>query len=104
MPNHVHVIIIIQNAAVGFQNFEPLRTNQNQFQKIIPRSLGAIVRGFKIGVTKLARQKTNNHEVWQRNFYEHIIRDEKDLVRIREYIKCNPFTWLDDRNYMVAKP
>lgn len=35
--------------------------------------------------------------VWQRNYYEHIIRDENDLVRIREYIVANPSRWAEDR-------
>jgi len=37
---------------VGVQNFEPLQIKQNQFRKIIPRSIGTIIRGYKIGVTK----------------------------------------------------
>ena len=59
MPNHVHGIIIINGNDdktnmnnVGVQNFEPLQIKQNQFRKIIPRSIGTIIRGYKIGVTK----------------------------------------------------
>ena len=54
MPNHVHGIVeLTQNnvANVGVENFQPLQ-QQNAFQKMIPRSIGSIVKGFKIGVTK----------------------------------------------------
>ena len=100
MPNHIHGIIhIIDNQkCVGVQNFEPLRQSQktNQFQKIIPRSIGAIIRGFKTGVTKWYRKNTEIHIVWQRNYYEQIIRDENDLYRIRQYIIKNSKKWRDD--------
>lgn len=56
MPNHVHGIIVI-HSNVGVQNFEPLP--HNKFQKIIPQSMGSIVHGFKIGVTKWSRQNTD---------------------------------------------
>ncbi len=94
MPNHVHGIFIINN--VGVQNFEPL---QNQYQKIIPKSIGSIVRGFKIGVTKWFRQNTYIHIVWQRNYYEHIIRNEIELNKIREYIINNPLQWESDKYF-----
>jgi len=57
------------------------------------KTLGSIVRGFKIGVTKWMRANTDVHEVWQRNYYEHIIRSEADLARIRAYIQNNPARW-----------
>src|ERR1700722_13511603 len=81
MPNHLHGIIElagtvaardenvrIKNGAgqnVGVQNFEPLPPHppqpppQNQFQHIIPRSIGSIIRGYKIGVTKFFRDNTD---------------------------------------------
>ena len=95
MPNHVHGIIIIENHIVGVQNFEPL---QNKFQHIIPRSLGSIIRGFKIGVTKYCRNNNYADVIWQRNFYDRIIRNERSLNRIREYICNNPLQWASDRN------
>ncbi|GAB5047449.1 hypothetical protein TdN_18410 [Thermodesulfovibrio sp. TK110] len=62
MPNHIHGIIFINNKKtnVGVQNFEPL---QNRYQKIIPKSIGSIIRGFKIGVTKLFRQNTDLYDI-----------------------------------------
>jgi len=100
MPNHVHGVIFIGNDDVGVQDFEPLPgngTRENKFQQIIPKSIGSIVRGFKIGVTKWYRQNTNFHTVWQRNYFERVIRDEDELNRIREYIIYNPAKWAEDK-------
>jgi hypothetical protein len=47
------------------------------------KTIGSIVRGFKIGVTKWIRQHTDVYDVWQRNFYERIIRNETELNGIR---------------------
>lgn len=115
MPNHVHGILRlcastvgVQNGVsnVGVQNLEPLRNatpTQNQFQHIIPRSIGSIIRGFKIGVTKLVRQQIPNTVVWQRNYYEHIIRDEISLFSIRKYICENPIHWSNDSETHICR-
>lgn len=90
---------------VGVQNFEPLPPSpppsppprqQNAFQKIIPRSIGSIIRGYKIGVTKWFRQNTDIPTVWQRNYYENIIRNERLYQTIAEYIITNPEKWKED--------
>ncbi len=99
MPNHVHGVIFISDDDVGVQDFEPLPVDglrENKYQQIIPKSIGSIVRGFKIGVTKWYRQNTNVHTVWQRNYFDRIIRDEDELNRIREYIIFNPAKWAED--------
>ena len=57
------------------------------------------MRGFKIGVTKWFREHTEIYTVWQRNYYEHIIRNETDLQRIREYIINNPMNWEKDEHH-----
>lgn len=107
MPNHIHGIIIINeidppNAVVGVQYLEPQRNEpqRNRYQKIIPKSIGSIVRGFKIGVTKWFRQNTDVYHVWQRNYYEHIVRNDDALNAIRQYIINNPLKWRDDENFM----
>jgi len=109
MPNHVHGIVeLLQTGSpnVGVQNFEPLRSPnelpRNEFQKIIPHSIGSIVRGYKTGVTKWFQNNNVRIEnfqpqpIWQRNYYEHIIRDEKSYQRISEYIINNPKNWKED--------
>ncbi len=100
MPNHVHGIIeLVNEANIGVENFQPLH-ERNEFQKMIPRSIGSIVKGFKIGVTKWFRTNTDVETVWQRNYYEHIIRNEQSYQTISEYIINNPAKWNDDKFYM----
>lgn len=94
MPNHLHGIIEIP---VGVENFQPLQFNKiNHFQKIIPRSIGCIIRGFKIGVTKLCKANNPNNQIWQRNYYEHIISDDDSLENIHYYIRENVREWKND--------
>ncbi|MCA0363558.1 MAG: hypothetical protein LCH67_05905 [Bacteroidetes bacterium] len=61
------------------------------------RSIGSIVKGFKIGVTKWIRQNTNTQTVWQRNYYEIIIRNEQAFYNISNYIANNPRNWKEDK-------
>lgn len=61
-----------------------------------PGPLDPSCGGFKIGVTRWARANTNIETIWQRNYYEHIIRNEDELCRIREYIIHNPAGWATD--------
>lgn len=90
MPNHVHIVI----NPVGVQNIEPL---PNRYQHVTPGSVGSIVRSFKSAVTRWCRKNEYPHIVWQRNYFEHIIRDDKSLDRIREYIASNPEQWPYDK-------
>jgi REP element-mobilizing transposase RayT len=62
------------------------------------------VRGFKIGVTKWMRAHTDVHDVWQRNYYERIVRDEAALRRIRLYIQNNPARWVADTHNPARRP
>jgi len=92
MPNHIHIILSI----VGVQNFEPLR---HEYQKIIPKSIGSIVRSYKASVTKWCKENDYKKFKWQRNYFEHIIRNDEDYIRIREYIRNNPLKWeVDEEN------
>ncbi|MCX6293383.1 MAG: hypothetical protein NT127_03695 [Sphingobacteriales bacterium] len=106
MPDHIHGIIEL-NYKVGVENIQPcnveniqprnnedLQPRRNEFQKIIPGSVGSIVRGFKIGVTKWMRQNTEIHDVWQRNYYEVIITNDQANNEISMYISNNPQNWL----------
>lgn len=92
MPNHIHGIIELRKTS-GVENFQP---QQNEYQKIIPHSIGSIVRGFKIGVTKWFRENTDIENIWQRNYYEHIIRNEHSYEQIADYIIENPNNWEND--------
>lgn len=116
MPNHVHGIIIVgatnpvrTNDPVGANDYSPLQSNETSTQSNeIPRPLqhgtsgtiGSMVRGFKIGVTRWFRANTDIHAVWQRNYYEHIIRNEDAYLAIAEYIQTNPQRWEIDTYYV----
>ena len=97
MPNHVHGII-----AVGANNHLPLQSNEipRQLQHGTSKTIGSMVRGFKIGVTRWFRTNTDIHVVWQRNYYEHIIRNEDAYLKIAQYIQTNPQRWEEDTYYV----
>lgn len=100
MPNHIHGIINIIDAWDNDVENADLRSNA---RKTNPPKLDSnrtnmlvskIVHGFKSSVTrKIRRQFENPKFEWQKSYYDHIIRNEHDLERIREYIIDNPFKW-----------
>ena len=90
MPNHVHGIIGLKDLnIVGATGRSPSRSGPSK------HSLGAFIAGFKSAVAKRvnAVRRTPEIKIWQRNYYEHVIRDEESLSRIREYIVNNPAQW-----------
>ena len=90
MPNHIHFIVVI----VGAYCNTPLPV-----QFISPsNNLGSMIRGYKSTVTKQINKfrKTPKRSIWQRNYYEHIIRNAKSLGQISEYIFANPKNWEND--------
>ncbi|MBU0530990.1 transposase [Patescibacteria group bacterium] len=94
MPNHFHGIIEIMERypIVGANGRSPL-------QQMQPKSLSSCIAGYKSATTKRinVHRNTPKQPVWQRNYYEHVIRDETDLDRVREYIRLNPGQWEYDR-------
>ncbi len=66
-------------------------------------SLGKIVRHYKAKVTKLIHDSGEVQFAWQRNYYEHIVRDDQELNRIREYIRTNPSKWQLDRENPLSE-
>lgn len=98
MPNHFHGIAHIVDACKGDR---PVAPTPNA--TIVPgppsKSIGSLLAGFKSAVTtriNIARQ-TPRHPVWQRNYHEHIIRNDADYDRIAEYIATNPQRWIEDK-------
>lgn len=95
MPNHVHGILFIGDTPIGrAKNFSPLPDPKFLRRPAgTSKTLGSVIRGFKIGVTKWLRQNTSIQDVWQRNYWEHIVRHDSELTGIREYIHNNPAQW-----------
>lgn len=95
MPNHFHGIVIIKNPPVETQCIASLRkmenTNYNKFGPQI-NNLASIIRGFKMSVTQYCRINGIDF-AWQSRFYDRIIRHEKELNSIRDYIRGNPIKW-----------
>ena len=97
MPNHVHGIIHLtegssSSVGAGFQPADAAHASKPQ------HGLPEIIRGFKtyssLEVNRL--RGTPGNPVWQRNYYEHVVRTEDDLDAIRKYIAENPLKWADD--------
>ena len=104
MPNHVHGIVVIDSTGhVGAQHAAPLPAPL-QHRGVLSGSLAAVVRSFKSAVTKRINdgRGTPGAAVWQRNYYDHIIRSEESLNRIRQYILDNPARWSFDRENPCA--
>jgi putative transposase len=101
MPNHVHSIVVIMN--VGARHAVPVPSLE-RFGKPMTGSLSTIVRSFKSATTKHINnlRQSPGTPVWQRNYYEHVIRNEQSLHRIREYIANNPARWDFDRENPAA--
>jgi putative transposase len=112
MPNHVHGIIFITErpCPVGARYISPLpddavesgvsESSASARRFVAPErgSLGIIVGTFKAAVTRRYnwQEDTSGIPIWQRNYYETIIRNERHLEAIREYIANNPFNWPHD--------
>ena len=130
MPNHVHGILFLGASDVEqrrAQQAAPLQRSrprvdpgapgvtdaraqqaaplQRSRPRVDPGALGAIVRSFKARVTRDVRAAMGfDVAVWQRNYHEHVIRDERSLHRIRQYIIDNPARWEFDRENPAGRP
>ena len=108
MPNHIHGILLISRgealaANAGIHPSAPL-ANASSLRRACGTqrgSLGAAIQNFKSVTTRRIHQArpVPGLPIWQRNYYEHVIRDDKDLLRVRRYIADNPLAWdLDEEN------
>lgn len=100
MPNHFHGIIVLHDNHDGRGTMHRASTFE-QFGKPVPGSIPTLIRSFKSAVTKNINKirNTSGLSIWQRNYWEHVIRDENDLNRIRTYIHENPLKWTEDKYY-----
>ena len=111
MPNHLHGIIVINNAVinVGAQHAAPgvymadveRAQRAAPLRNVLPASLGAVVRSFKSACTKRINElrATPGLPVWQRNYHERVIRHDNELHALRHYIQSNPARWEEDSEH-----
>jgi len=114
MPNHFHGIAVMKDAGICRQadNRSVGRCNERQAlgrppvasAGTKPKSVGAMVAGFKSSVTSRvnAYYQSPGSKVWQRNYWEHIIRNETELDTLRRYIQTNPARWQKDSLYTTG--
>jgi REP element-mobilizing transposase RayT len=103
MPNHTHGVVVINKtgiavATVETQDFASLPPQPRNRFGPQSQNLASIVRGYKIGVTKFARQN-NIPFAWQARYHDHVIRNAAEQERISKYILTNPQNWKDDTFY-----
>jgi REP element-mobilizing transposase RayT len=98
MPNHLHGVILLPGSDISHN-----RTGSRQGRAFrASGSLGSVVAGFKQAVTLRLRRLEDPiakrvKRVWQRNYYEHVVRTEAELSHVRRYIEENPRRWARER-------
>ncbi len=101
MPNHFHGILLIHSTDTAYLRRGTARRapTTGRFGKPLSRTLPTIIRAFKSAVTKRINALRNmpGAPVWQRNYWERVIRNESELMRVREYVVNNPVKWEWDR-------
>jgi REP element-mobilizing transposase RayT len=98
MPNHIHGIVVIADASRA-THASPLHALQGRTSGPSRGSIGTIIGSFKSAVTKRIHELRSvvGTSIWQRNYYEHVIRNDDTLNRARQYIIDNPAQWAMDR-------
>ena len=103
MPNHFHGIVIIMNeflvSMVEDESSAAMETGDPPIAPttLKPKSLGALIAGFKQAVTLRLRAAGFSGQVWQRGYYDHVIRNDHDYNATKAYIIDNPLNWDRDR-------
>lgn len=104
MPNHIHFIIEIKlSASDDLSNLKLPKRNETDYETwriartkmLLPKIINYLKTNSSIEINRLNSETGN--KFWQSNYYEHIIRDEKDYLNIQSYIENNTFTWVKDR-------
>lgn len=104
MPNHLHGIVQIAHPEGRDIAPTPIGGGSERRTPCAPtlrppRSLGSFIAGFKSATTKRINDErgTSGARVWQRNYYDHVVRGDDDLARIEHYMATNPERWSLDR-------
>lgn len=108
MPNHMHGILIIEDNNRWSELHSPQNENHqsgagkcNLSLRSPSGTIGAMIRGYKSAVTKQCRVNGFEQPVWQRNYFEHIIRNAFSHQTIADYISENPARWTNDKFYLA---
>ena len=100
LPNHIHGIVIIDSGDEPVGNRHACSLQERQYQK-----LTVVIGSNKSAVTREINQIQNKfHFKWQKSFYDHIIRNDRSLHKIRHYIHCNSLKWKYDRENLNIIP
>lgn len=100
MPNHFHGILVIDGCCRGTARRAPTdnrapTTTVERYGQPVSGSVPTVIRSFKSAVTKRINEirQTPGTKLWQRNYWEHIIRNDEEMEHIRNYIINNPIKW-----------
>ena len=88
MPNHVHLLIIVDKRAI--------RESPLHKRSLISSAIGYL----KMNVSRDIHKNVCSDKIWQRSFHDHIIRGERDYLKIWDYIDTNPHKWSEDCFYI----
>ncbi|HXX35432.1 MAG TPA: transposase [Thermodesulfobacteriota bacterium] len=106
MPNHVHGVLIIERDLVGnaYMRSHQGNASMHSLHDKTKMLLSKVVQQYKASVTRRINSSgTDDRFVWQKSFYDHIVRSEKSLGLIREYIQNNLLKWDSDRENPLSE-
>jgi REP-associated tyrosine transposase len=96
MPNYVHAIIMIDGDHCFTPSSKCSVTTYAAFESPRAGSLSAIVRSYKAGVTRKCHGLGIRQEIWQSRFHDHLLRGDRAISAVREYVCNNPANWVMD--------
>lgn len=100
MPNHIHGILTIQQDLFVVGNNHGCSLPVKRNHEMIPK----VISMFKSSVTRIVRKNLDvDFPIWQKSYYDHIIRSERSLEKIRQYIENNVYTWEKDTENIDIK-
>ena len=94
MPNHIHGILIIKNKCRN----TPWHVPTKNLHPLVKNSISSIINHYKGNIKRYCNKNKMEYFEWQSRFFDHIIRNEKSLNKIRQYIIYNPSKWEIDKN------
>jgi REP element-mobilizing transposase RayT len=105
MPNHLHGIVVLPGSAATRRQPTATGLAPPRTSRPIPRSISTVVGSFKSAAAREINRLNGapSAPVWQRSYYEHVIRDESSLNQIRQYIADNPRLWAEDAENPFVK-